>query len=211
MQKYFFHKDRISSQFLELDENEIPFLYNFFYTEYRIDAHKPIFILSFIPTQGKKGLIASDLKPTNILMNTENSFFNITITNLDFEHFSISYYDNHPNYGAIAREYQSNVWLYYFKIGGYGKGKINVRQAILDINERQKMTDSLVGKIRNKIVGMQIKAKRILNKSILNPDDRVFYGDSHKHSAYQIMINQQIYQQNLEEDNLLFDREILRL
>jgi hypothetical protein len=211
MERYFFHKDRISKYFFELDNNGIPNYHKYLYNEYKIDRKDPVYIINFNPLQGKKGLIASNLLATQNLMNTETSSFTIKITDLVFEHFSVSYYDNHPNYGAIARDYTSNVWLNYYKIGGYGKGRVDVRQQILEINERQKITDALINKLKDKIIGMEIKAKRKMTTPIRNDNDVVFYGQTRVHSVHQIILNHQKYEQDLRKESLSFNLNILKI
>jgi cold shock CspA family protein len=211
MERYFFHRDRISKVFFKLDENDTYVYSKYMYSDYKIDRRDPIFIIDFEPLRGKKGLIASELKETQKLMNAEGSYFKVKIIDLKFERFSISYYDNHPNYGAIARDYTSNVWLHYQKIGGYGKGKIDVRQIVLDINGRQKITEALVNNIKRKIIGMEFETRRNRFIPEKNNTDVVFHSQDYVYSVHQILLNHQKYEQELEKESLELDHNILRL
>ena len=209
--RYFFHRDRISEKFFQLDNKGVPFYSNYYFHECKLDRHIPIYILEFNPLQGKKGLVASNLIPTNIRMNSEKSSFNIKVIDLKFENNSVSYHDDHPNNGAIARSYSSYVWLYYSKIGGYGKGKFDIRQKILDLKDRKKITKPLVEKIKEKIVEKEIIVRRTMPIVKLNNSDKVYRGFNSISSIYQIMLNQQKYEQDLKNEDMIFDYDLLNV
>jgi len=211
---YFFHKDRIDPVFLEIDPEGFPFLYNYYFTDDKLEDNRPVCILEFDPLEGKKGLIASHVKPTSVLLNSEKNAFTVVITDLSFENCSMSYYDNHPNYGAIAREYSSNVWMSYRKVGGYGKGKVDIRSKILEINDRQKITRALIERISNNIVNKKIVVSRykdFCQQFPTNISDVVFHGSEIIHSVYQLMLNWEKISNPSYSNNLYFDYDILKL
>jgi cold shock CspA family protein len=195
--RYFFHRDRIDKFFFEKDEEGFPILYSRFnLSEDDFEKNKQVFLLTFDPQEGEKGPIAANVKATGILMNSEPAEFLVQIINLEFQKTSISFYDNHPNYGAIARDYSSKVWMSYRKVGGFGKGRVDVREKILEINDRQKISPALIAKISANIIGKRITATRYIEAGENFPhdiSDVVFHGSTPVHSVHQFILN---YQKN---------------
>jgi hypothetical protein len=210
--QYFFHKDRINPIFLQNDPKGFPILYSYYLTEDKLDRTDPVYILEFNPIQGKKGLVASDVKPTSAIVNTEEKEFMVQITDLKFENMSVSYFNNHPNYGAIARDYSSIVWMSYKKIGGYGKGKVDVRSKILEVNNRKKITQSLIENISNNIINKKVVVSRYKEPNDNLPidvSDVVFHGSRIVHSVDQFILNWEKLSNKRDGSKLFFDYDIL--
>lgn len=212
--QYFFHKDRINPIFLENTPEGFSLLNNYYLNDYKLENNIPIYILEFDPIEGKKSLIAANLKPKKIIMNSEETEFIVQITDLKFENNSLSYYNKHPNYGAIARSYDSAVWMSYKKIGGYGKGKVDIRNKVLELNNRKKITTSLVEKISNNIINKKIKVNRYrdINEDISsNISDVVFRGDQVVHTMEQFLLNLEKEKNQQNINKLYFDYTILKI
>lgn len=212
--QYFFHKDRINPIFFKNTPEGFALLYNYYLIDYKLEENVPIYILEFDPMEGAKGLIATNLKPKNIIVNSEETEFIVQITGLKFENNSLSYYNEHPNFGAIARSYDSAVWMSYKKIGGYGKGKVDIRSKVLELNNRKKITTSIVEKISNNIINKKIKVSRyrdIEEGLSSNINDVVFRGDEVVHTLEQFLLNfgKEKNQQNINK--FCFDYNILKI
>ncbi len=212
--QYFFHKNRIDQKFFSKNTEGVPLLFNYYLCDYKLEENIPIYLLEFDPYEGEKGLIATNIKQKNIIMNSEETEFIVQITDLKFENNYLSYYDNHPNNGAIARNYDSVVWMSYKKIGGYGKGKVDIRSKILEINNRKKITTSLVEKIYNNILNKKINVNRYRDINVNIPSnisDVVFRGNQIVHTTEQYLLNLGKEKNQHNINKLYFDYNILKI
>lgn len=172
--KCFFHisKVREKDKFL----NNIT---DFLYTDW---LERDCFVVNFKEIETEKGLNAIDINLTNQIFNDKStkSIFEAKIIDLKYETDSltrtVSGIKNGMSTPAGATaggngtyrlgypEVSRELNIYFRRNDDIGWGTIDVRELVLNVNDRSKITDKLIEFLKNKIVGKSIKIISIQNE-----------------------------------------------
>jgi cold shock CspA family protein len=155
------------------------------YLEFHKESPK---IVEFHPTQNQKGLIASKIELTNQVLNDKSNAnkFKAIITdfNYDVESFtrivqgikkgnSAPFGSTAGSNGTYRNGYPDTTRelnLSFKKMNDIGWGKIDVRSLVLSLNNRKKITNSFVEKLRGKLIGKEVEIFAIQNQWNLRND-----------------------------------------
>lgn len=151
------------------------FLENLNYYYYSEDCNNKCYIVEFNPEQNNKGLTVSNIKLTKLYLNDKslNHKFQAIVTDFDYAVNSLTRIvqgikkNAQIPYGVTAGsngtyrigfpEVTRELNIEFRKLSGIGWGTIEVRDLILELNDRQKITSSLVSKFKEKLIGKTIE------------------------------------------------------
>ena len=161
--KRFFHISNIRQQDKFLDN-----LTDYYYTDW---VERKCYVVSFKPSQNEKGLNAFDIKLTKQIFNDSSATTEFEAKIIDFKYdvdsltivvSGITKGKSAP-FGATAGgngtyrigypEVQRQLNIYYRRIDDIGWGIIDVRDLVLTINNRSKITKTLTKVLENKLKG----------------------------------------------------------
>jgi hypothetical protein len=162
-EKRFFHINDLKARDLFLNN-----LTDYYYTDW--DERK-CYVVTFIPSQNKKGLNALDITLTNQIFNEKNvtGVFEAKIIDFKYDVASLTRVisgitkGKHEPFGATGGgngtyrigypETLQELNIYFRRINDIGWGTIDVRELVLTINDRSKITDKLIDTLKYQLVG----------------------------------------------------------
>ena len=164
--KRFFHISDIKEKEKFLDN-----LTDYYYTDW---VERICYVVTFVPGENKKGLNATRINLTKQIFNDKTPMnpFEVKIT--DFDYWSetltrvVSGIKNggsipfgatrggHGTYRIGYPEAFKELNIHFRRIDDIGWGRIDVRDLVLNLNSRSKITDRLVETLKNKLVGQTV-------------------------------------------------------
>ena len=164
--KRFFHIKNIRERDKFLNN-----LTDYYFTDW---VERKCYVINFNPCQNEKGLNALDINLTNQIFNDASIKIEFQAKIVDFKYDTnsltrivsgISKGESAP-FGATAGgngtyrigypEVLRELNIYFRKIYDIGWGTIDVRDLVLIINDRSKITDSLVNTFKNMLIGKEV-------------------------------------------------------
>ena len=154
-------------------------LSSYYYAEFYKESPK---IVEFYPIQKQKGLIASKIELTNQVLNDKSNAnrFKAIITDFNYDVESLTRIvqgikkGNSAPFGSTAGsngtyridypDTTRELNLSFKKMNDIGWGKIDVRSLVLSLNNRKKITNSFVEKLRGKLIGKEVEVFAIHNQ-----------------------------------------------
>lgn len=165
-EKRFFHVTNIKEKNIFLNN-----LTDYFYTDW---FERKCYVVNFNPSKNEKGLKALDIILTTQIFNEKSikNEFEAKIADFKYHTTSLTRTVSGINkgmsepYGATAGgngtyrigypEVLRELNIYFRRIDDIGWGTIDVRELVLAINGRSKITDKLIDTLKNKLVGEMI-------------------------------------------------------
>ena len=176
-EKRFFHITNIRERTKFLAD-----ITDYYYTDWQ---ERKCYIVNFYPSENEKGLKAIDINLTNQIFNDKSikSEFEVKIVDFKYnvdsltrtvsgikkdmsEPFGVTSGGN-GTYRIGYPEISKELIIYFRRVDDIGWGKIDVRNIVLDINGRSKITSSLEKTLQNKLIGKKIYISSNRNKWIL--------------------------------------------
>lgn len=181
--KRFFHISKIREKDKFLNN-----ITTYLYTEW---VERNCFVVDFKEVENEKGLSAIDIHLTNQIFNDKSiiSIYEAEIMDLKYDTDSITrvvsgiksgmsvpFGATSGGNGTYRLDYPEvfrELNIYFRRTDDIGWGTIDVRELVLDINDRSKITEKLIEILKNKIVGKSIpiisnqKKWKLIDNSIL--------------------------------------------
>lgn len=161
--KRFFHINNIRERDKFLDN-----LTDYYYTDW---VERKCYVINFNPSQNEKGLNALDINLTKQIFNDSSTTTEFDAKIVDFKYDTdsltrvvsgITKGKSRPlgattggngTYRIGYPEVFRQLNIYFRRIDDIGWGTIDVRDLVLIINDRSKITDSLIHTFKNKLTG----------------------------------------------------------
>ena len=162
-EKRFFHISNIKERNKFLSN-----ITDYYYTDWQ---ERKCYVVNFNPSENEKGLNAIDINLTNQIFNDKSikSEFDVKIVDLERYEDSLTRTVSGIKKGESAPpgttagsngtyrfgypEVLRELNIHFRRIDDIGWGTIDIREVVLTINDRSKITDKLVDTLRSKLVG----------------------------------------------------------
>ncbi len=167
--KRFFHISNIKEK-----EKFLSNITDYYYTDW---VDRLCYVITFTPEENEKGLKATNINLTQQIFNdkTQNTTFEVKITNFDYWSETLTTVvsgiknggaiplgatrGGHGTYRIGYPKAFKELNIHFRRIDDIGWGRINVRESVLRLNDRSKITDQLVETLKNKLVGKKVIIK----------------------------------------------------
>lgn len=177
----FFHISNVFDK-IEFIEN----LSEYFYSDYKEHHDIKCFLVWFTPSENDKGLIALNVKLTDQIINDKSNkeIFEATVTDVGYYVDSLTRTvsgikkgmppppyataGGHGTYRIGYPEVTRELNIAFRRIDDIGWGTIEVRDIVLEINDREKITDKFVEALKNHLAGKIIKVSSDGNYWVLH-------------------------------------------
>jgi len=173
-EKRFFHIKSIKERDRFLNN-----LIDYYYTDL---IERRCYVINFSPSQNEKGLNAIDINLTNQIFNEKSikSEFEAKILDFKYDTDSLTRTVSGINKGISAPigataggngtyrigypEVLRELNIYFRRIDDIGWGTIDVRELVLTINDRSKITDKVIDTLKNQLIGKTIRIYQVNNE-----------------------------------------------
>jgi hypothetical protein len=173
-ERRFFHINSIKEKSIFLNN-----LTDYFYTDW---VERKCYVIDFSPSQNERGLQAVNINLTNQIFNDKSikSEFEAKIISLKYDVASLTRTVSGIKKGMSAPigttagsngtfrigypEVLREINIYVRKTDDIGWGTIEIRELVLTINDRNKITDRLIDTLEKRLIGKIITIQQNRNK-----------------------------------------------